>query len=171
MNATILYVLLKFFIFWSTIGYTYNTISRSKTPISYDIRLFFGFYLWFSYIWLLFVHVFVLYSSKSLWLSWYDLSSSSFLLTSFRGFRMRSGSSKTVVMSSFLGDSNFHVFQLWILRPLWFLKLCSQWLHSKYCYEIVGTKGNNGAVAGLIEACPQPVTVPLLLGRPAFALP
>ena len=65
---------------------------------------------------------------------------------------VKSGSSETEVQLFFFGVINdLWVIPIWIVRPFLFLKLYSQWFHSSLCSDIVGTKGNNGAVAVLVD--------------------
>ena len=65
---------------------------------------------------------------------------------------MKSGSSETEVLHFFFEVIiNLCVLPIWTFCPFWFLKLYSQWLHFKFCSDIVGTKCKNVAVAMLVD--------------------
>ena len=105
--------------------------------------------------------------SRSLYFSWHESLFSSFLLDSFRGVRMRSGSSETEVLCSFLEDINaFDVFPFWILRPLWFLKLCSQWFHLNHVLKLLAQKATTMQLLGYLYSIP--LDRKIMMGKPVI---
>ena len=80
------------------------------------------------------------------------MSSLSSLEISCGGVRVKTGSSRAKILLSFSGVSNERVlwtFPTWILKPLFVLKLSSQWLHLKTVSVVTG--GNTGSVADEFE--------------------